>query len=376
MSRAYLYKYFRSSEPTVRKQGDGDNRFENSDLEWTKLLNHFEYEPLSAPACIRILTIEPDKDFDAPVSVKLQEADLNASEDSLSYVALSHAWGPTPVPDRILICNGARLGITGRIDYALRRIRRKAQEDDYSHWCRIWIDAICIDQTVSLDAKTEKAKQVEMMHKIFGSAREVIVDLGKAFRLSHMLPSSVDSFEALGMPPLDDGSAFADIIVGVLTISFGEEEAEEGEKFVQTLSAVGRLFQREWFVRIWTLQEVALSRNLSYMVGGEILRGDYVERLADLFLMGHGEVSRAMSLGMIALMGLNVMNGLQKVRLSIDIKKQRATSPSWKFSLPKACVHSGLFESTDPRDFLYCKWSLYMPHNQGCSPSASADALM
>jgi Heterokaryon incompatibility protein (HET) len=129
----------------------------------------FEPELLSGSSCIRVLSIKPDVDFEAPVEVDVGEIDLDC--DFLPFVALSHAWGPDPTLNRILICDGKGQAITGRIDYALRRIRSKSADLEYEHWKCIWIDAVYIDQRPSIEAQLEKSKQVEMMHRIFGPCK-------------------------------------------------------------------------------------------------------------------------------------------------------------------------------------------------------------
>lgn len=90
-----------------------------------------------------------------------------------------------------------------------------------------------------------------MMHKVFGSAKEVIVDLGHAYRFSHMLPSSDDDFERLGIESMESGNGDTlGIMLGVSDVLDSEQKDVSdhlrSEIPVQMWLAIGKLFQREW----------------------------------------------------------------------------------------------------------------------------------
>jgi hypothetical protein len=262
-SRLVFYKHFRT-EFRSRKRDEGESGYDEAALAWTKRLNEYEHEPLTSPLAIRVLTIKPDKDFNAPVEATITEVDL--ASDNGPYVALSHAWGP---PDfaRVLICDRRRVAITSRLDFALRRIRRKALEKEYRHWSSIWVDAVSIDQRRDVEAQLEKSKQVELMYEIFGRAQEVIVDLGRAGRLTPMLPKSLSDIDVFKVSSAGLSGTLEEAFYGIVELAFGEDEEYEGTQIVKSMAAIGKLFQREWFSRIWTFQEYALARDAQFMIG-------------------------------------------------------------------------------------------------------------
>jgi hypothetical protein len=87
----------------------------------------------------------------------------------------------------------------------------------------LWVDAICINQADN----DEKSRQVPLMDRVYELATIVLIYLGEADETSN---------EAM------------DRISGVST-STGSEQSK----------SVVTLFQRQWFSRVWVLQEVALA---------------------------------------------------------------------------------------------------------------------
>lgn len=70
-----------------------------------------------------------------------------------------------PLPGGKMICNGSELPVGSELFRALRYIRKR----DIS--CRIWIDAICMNQ----DDLQERAEHVKIMGEIYRNASLVQV---------------------------------------------------------------------------------------------------------------------------------------------------------------------------------------------------------
>ncbi|KAF2456312.1 heterokaryon incompatibility protein-domain-containing protein, partial [Lineolata rhizophorae] len=119
------------------------------------------YTPLSSPSAIRLLSWNG-------TSYILQDADL---DDGPEYEALSYCWSLGDGNDEggHIICDGQQLKVMANLRDGLERLRAAGR------FGPVWIDAVCINQ----DDLPERGAQVEMMDRIFGSAKAVIVWLGK-----------------------------------------------------------------------------------------------------------------------------------------------------------------------------------------------------
>jgi hypothetical protein len=130
---------------------------------------HQPLPPLPAlgqkPYYTRILTLFPGK-MDAPLFCSMQIIDLN--HPPFAFEALSYVWGKAKSPEH-LFCDDGHLEITVNLDKALRHLRLSSMSR------RLWVDAICIDQT----DLAERARQVQYMRLVYKRASRVIVWLGE-----------------------------------------------------------------------------------------------------------------------------------------------------------------------------------------------------
>jgi Heterokaryon incompatibility protein (HET) len=125
----------------------------------------YAHQTLSAQSSIRILTLEPASDFNAPLRCRLTDVNLNREE--ISYEALSYVWG-SATGTNSLSCEGQELLITPNCESALRHLRFKSRDRN------LWVDAVCIDQK----STSEREQQVKMMGDVFGKATQVLIWLG------------------------------------------------------------------------------------------------------------------------------------------------------------------------------------------------------
>ncbi|KAG2370259.1 hypothetical protein BDR07DRAFT_1370817 [Suillus spraguei] len=131
----------------------------------------FCYQPLSTSSSIRLLRI---RKFVSTLEFDLIEANLanNPVYDALSYTwHLEEQSSATSEVDSesggFISCNGMKLGVTANLRDGLLRLEQLRQET------LIWIDAICINQ----QDLEERSAQVDMMGRIFRSARTVVSGL-------------------------------------------------------------------------------------------------------------------------------------------------------------------------------------------------------
>ncbi|KAJ6282626.1 heterokaryon incompatibility protein-domain-containing protein [Bipolaris maydis] len=141
----------------------------------------------------RLVTIQPPT-WDYLIRCSVEE-ELDKITD---FEALSYTWyidrdtgSPTEGRMRTIICNGKTLKVHQNLHNALFQLR------SLNRGTSIWIDAICIDQANSKDMsddekkkrKAEKSAQVSNMESIFGSAKTVVVWLGRCSLLSGIAAS-------------------------------------------------------------------------------------------------------------------------------------------------------------------------------------------
>ncbi len=115
----------------------------------------------------------------------------------------------------------------------------------------IWIDAICISQ---LD-DDEKSEQVGQMGDIYRRAHKVVVWLG---------PAGEDS--DLAMVGLERSSLY---LPGINLPPRKEELSKHGIPDVGSpvWLALGCLYRRKWFGRLWTFQEIMLAAEILMICG-------------------------------------------------------------------------------------------------------------
>lgn len=113
---------------------------------------------------IRLIGILPGSSDD-DISVSMDVHPLN--EVAMQYEALSYVWG-NPEPAKNIFVNKVEVPINPNLYDALISLR---QPDSTR---RIWIDAICLNQT----SFAEKSKEVQKMGQIYSLAKTVNVFLG------------------------------------------------------------------------------------------------------------------------------------------------------------------------------------------------------
>jgi len=117
--------------------------------------DEFVYDILN-PGEIRILELYREVDSGPTLSGTLRLQALRRDSTQQDYETLSYTWGSPKRTDSI-VCNGKSLGITRNLAVGLPYLRYGSRPR------RLWIDAICIDQS----NVRERTKQVQLMRDIF-----------------------------------------------------------------------------------------------------------------------------------------------------------------------------------------------------------------
>ena len=165
------------------------------------------------------------------------------------YEALSYVWGDPNVARTILL-NGHTFRITENLEAALRRLRRLQEERIF------WVDAICVNQ----QDLSERKFQVSLMVDIYTGCRCCTVWLGEEEATTEKAMHLIQSMAS-------------DSHVQTWTCFLREYraslEAHQGSKndlkaFLQSNGGIFKplehLFQKSWWSRSWTVQELILPR--------------------------------------------------------------------------------------------------------------------
>jgi hypothetical protein len=198
-------------------------------------------------------------------SIRLLKISSNAAGDILCemsnvifaqaprFYALSYTWGTDEGTESIL-CNGLAMQIKANLHDAIRTLFNPPISLDLP----IWIDAVCINQ----HDDEEKAVQVSRMGDIYRKAHQVVAWLGPSGQNSDL---AMDWFERLTValpliqfPPLPGE-------IG----KYGLPEADD-----TVWPAIGYLFCRPWFGRLWTFQEAVLASDLLVICGRKIISSE------------------------------------------------------------------------------------------------------
>lgn len=234
---------------------------------------YYTYRPLTRGiSAIRLVELLPGTD--GQIYCKIHEEDLDSLPRSLlppcrhaEYKALSYTWDSRTYR-KFIRCDGTVLPVTQNLYDALVRIRCSDQS------VLLWIDAICIDQTNTL----ERNRQVGLMRWIFSGASEVIAWLGEeeegtsgAFSLIEVITAATTnldledirdtfwthySFEIMGLPQLVSPEWYG----------------------------LFKLFGRPYFRRIWVVQELVVCKKATVRCGSLTVLWDDLQHVTRLLL--------------------------------------------------------------------------------------------
>jgi hypothetical protein len=168
------------------------------------------------------------------------------------YEALSYTWADSSGDASLsskLVCFHHIIPITNNCDAALRRLRLQNGKRR-----RLWIDAISINQC---DA-TEKSRQVRLMSQIYANASQVLA--------------------YLGTPPTMETAKFRRLI------NYIQEDTPAALDMAHLKNILMDFLALPYFNRVWILQEVGLSRLVTFIVGARELRwtGATASKMLDL----------------------------------------------------------------------------------------------
>ncbi|KAF5989444.1 heterokaryon incompatibility protein het-6 [Fusarium bulbicola] len=212
----------------------------------------YKYDPLLLPGHIRLLKIISGTQ-NAVVSSHMSVVNL---DDNPTYKCLSYTWGEPggdetdetwSKPSQTIIIDGFEMHVRQNLYNALMALRQSGILGP------IWIDALCINQN---DIE-ERNSQVSQMAKIYKSSEEVIVWLGNE---SEYTQTAVACFQRL---PITRQELLSDEHVVLRDKAFASCSFADSE----VLAMTSFFTDHAWFGRTWTLQEMWLAREMTFMCG-------------------------------------------------------------------------------------------------------------
>ncbi|KAK7714059.1 hypothetical protein SLS64_004156 [Diaporthe eres] len=274
---------------------------------------------------IRLLRVEPNP---SDLSAVLETVSL---DDGPRYTALSYTWGTEMSSGAGIVLNRQgqtwRLPITRNLQVVLEHLCADGEEP-----VTLWIDALCINQA---DVE-EKSHQITLMKDVYSGAEATCLWLGPAAEESDLAMAAIGGLYAARTYVLPDGAL--------------------SEAHIEAINALQR---REWWTRIWVLQEAMLSPNPVIRCGNAMLPFEAFVHLDDI------------RLGYIRPERRSLENASGGSRFLIQGSPFRQILTSYPEDKPR--VMAGVtplaeyshmvdqFDATNPRDKIYGLLGLGMP---------------
>lgn len=219
------------------------------------IMHQFAYEPLDlVQPSFRLVRLI--RGAEGLVECELFHAHVNDAGSSIDYEALSYTWGGTSRPLSISL-NGEEFAVTENLHAALEHLRHE-DEDRI-----LWIDAVCINQ----DDRTERGHQVQQMASIYECARQVIIWLGTAVTGTDSLFDSIHALERQALSHACNDWNPADNRWRFLWAMATLDQFRDDRNQLRLCSCFKELLRRDWFQRVWILQEVAKARAAKVVCG-------------------------------------------------------------------------------------------------------------
>ncbi|KAL7905052.1 heterokaryon incompatibility domain-containing protein [Trichoderma velutinum] len=255
------------------------------DSELFKPLKLFQYSPLSPPKRVfRLVQLLPPKPSIIPgthgtIRIRLVEADVDSG---IHYDALSYAWnvaaGQTKPNQKIIVETNEdsfKLHIFPALETALLHL---AQLNITEY---LFIDQISINQ----EDRDEKSHQVLLMQDIYAKSARTLVWLGPPTRQSDRYFDFVHEMSQEGVlsrvmgPRLGQFMRVFDAVMDP-TLSVNEQEREDRDDVLDLVHRYGDRFpldgfadvlDRNWFNRLWVIQEACLAPSVVFVCGSKSL---------------------------------------------------------------------------------------------------------
>ncbi|KAJ5279800.1 hypothetical protein N7478_005172 [Penicillium angulare] len=295
---------------------------------------------------IRLLTLCPPKDHqDSLIHCKLEVVDLLANTPNESFYAVSYTWGAPAVYGRFkkmtselncpIICNGESICVTENLVSFLERVQKTPSLSDR----QFWVDVLCICQE-DID---ERTSQIMLMGRIYSSAERVVLWMGEE--------DSFTSIAFAGLQRISDLVTNNALIESPAYLRGGVDHLGLHVSDKEAFLSIGKFFQRCYFNRAWTIQEVILGKEVKVLCGGKVIDWDVLVVASRFFSQtGWNTFFSALSTHFSEEPPLPSYSHVPVILNSIrrDLPRQH-----WTTNLLYALHRSRDFKSSDLRDKVY-----------------------
>lgn len=227
----------------------------------------FVYTPLDkgSASSFRIITVLPGE-YHTPITCTISQEEWRDPADC--YEAISYSWGDR-LHHKTIFIDEKSLRVTSNLESALRHLRHREQ----GQHLRLWVDAICINQTDS----DERSQQVRQMFHIYNRAKQVIIWLGDETSDSKRAFNFIDTclapcFESVDFSCTDEQTNIA----SGFWEGWDEGKEEECRACVEHLmtrihakdwSNVVQVLSRTYWSRAWAVQELISAQKARVVCG-------------------------------------------------------------------------------------------------------------
>ncbi|KAK0636543.1 heterokaryon incompatibility protein-domain-containing protein [Bombardia bombarda] len=326
-------------------------------------MSSYRYSELTSPRCTRLIRLHGSPVPSDPLAFNLEEMLLDKPDKS--YDALSYTWGGQPCdrPVSVLTVGTAgtsELMITANAEAALRHLRDK----DRKKARYLWVDAICIDQS----SIPERNVQVANMGDIYRGAKRVLIWLGEGtadtraaflamagwWRLLYTLhPRGLaHSFWTWVTVGEESGRDFIQRRMGSgMTIDHG----------LQVARGLDVLVSHSYWERVWTLQEIGLSKDPERCL---VLCGASTEPV-NLLILYETVAALHFNRNLLDRISVHFNLALREAALAVKGKERRRNSKQ-KYYGKEGFLSNGKYldifsmlsemrakNATEPRDYIY-----------------------
>ncbi|KAH8811230.1 heterokaryon incompatibility protein-domain-containing protein [Xylogone sp. PMI_703] len=196
---------------------------------------------------------------DSIVKCRLQSYRLT---ESPPFEALSYRWGDHTDTTPIVINEDFSFGVTKNLKSALLHLRKPDTPRT------LWIDAICINQT-DVD---ERSDQVQIMTEIYRRSLQTLVWLGDRSAHSHLVFEKLNELLSEKQSGgVETGFQPANLKSSFLRYAGNTQPGYRDDDFE---GAVISFAEREWFDRVWVVQEVGVARKARIICGDQDMDWD------------------------------------------------------------------------------------------------------
>lgn len=266
---------------------------------------------------LELLPIRTVNGVEQDVECKLFVTSL---DDAPDYRALSYAWGNKSKHQDIFL-DGKPFTVTSNLYSALWHLQSTYKKI-------IWADAVCINQ----NDNTERSEQVGKMRTIYERATSITVWLGERSASTHLAFAMLEEM----YQNRTESTKIADILTDA--------------KRIESLESIVKLFNREYWFRIWVIQEVNSAKEITIMCGRYKIDWRRVESVQDMLWAEHKNKIMERSINEPRLFEFDTVINHQGVKaLALPPRDTPAALPKLHTLLSAFYDKKG----TDPRDKVY-----------------------